>query len=164
MTPQWIVPTFGAAVIICAIISGVFLAFSDFVMKSLAIAQPSVGIISMQLINRKVYGSLFLIILMGFAACSLILAYIALVYLTGSASSWVLAGSGIYLLGVFLVTVVFNVPMNNKLDALDHSTLATANYWKTYASSWTMWNHVRTLSSAAAAICFLVATILLAGG
>ena len=164
MTSQWIVPTFGAAVIICAIISGVFLAFSDFVMKSLAIAQPSVGIVSMQLINRKVYGSLFLILLLGFSASCLLLAYIALVYLTGSVSFWVLAGSGIYLTGVFLVTVVFNVPMNKHLDALDHESHETAEYWNTYATVWTNWNHARTLSSAAAAICFLISTILLAGG
>ena len=159
MTLQWIVPAFGAAVIICAIISGVFLAFSDFVMKSLTMAQPSVGIVSMQLINRRVYSSLFLVLLMGFSAGCLLLAYIALVYLTGSASSWVLAGSGIYLTGVFLVTIIFNVPMNKQLDALDHSALETSEYWKTYASLWTMWNHVRTLSSAAAAVCFLVASL-----
>jgi len=159
MTSQWIVPALGAAVIICAIISGVFLAFSDFVMKSLTIAQPSVGIVSMQLINRKVYRSLFLILLMGFAAGCLILAYIALVYISGNASFWVLAGSGIYLLGVFLVTIIFNVPMNKQLDALDYKSLETAKYWKTYTSSWTRWNHVRTLSSTIAAICFLVASL-----
>ena len=163
MTPQWVVPAIGAAVIICAIISGVFLAFSDFVMRSLAIAPPSVGVVSMQLINRKVYGSLFLVLLMGFSVSCLLLAYTALTYLTGSASSWVLAGSGIYLTGVFLVTVVFNVPMNKQLDVLDHSALETVKYWKTYASSWTMWNHIRTLSSAVAAICFLVASLSLAG-
>ncbi len=159
MTLQWIVPAIGAAVIICAIISGVFLAFSDFVMRSLAMAQPSVGIVSMQLINRKVYGSLFLVLLMGFSAGCLLLAYIALVYLTDNASSWVLAGSGIYLTGVFLVTVIFNVPMNKQLDALDHSAIETAEYWKTYASSWTAWNHVRTLSSTVAAISFLIASL-----
>ena len=159
MTSQWIIPVFGTAVIVCGLIAGVFLSFSDFIMKSLSAGTPVCGIESMQIINRKVYHSLFLILLLGMAAASLALVVCALLIPLNGVSSWIILGSMVYLIGVFLVTVVFNVPMNKRLDMLDHSALETADYWKTYTSSWTAWNHVRTLSSTVAAVCFLVASL-----
>jgi uncharacterized membrane protein len=71
-----------------------------------------------------------------------------------------MAGGAIYLAGVFAVTVVFNVPMNNHLDAMDHSVAESASYWKnTYYPDWSFWNHVRTTASVASATCYLVACV-----
>ena len=43
-----------------ALLAGVFLSFSDFVMRSLAATQPAGGIEAMQQINRKVFRTLFI--------------------------------------------------------------------------------------------------------
>ena len=40
----------------------VFLTFSDFVMKSLFASQPATGTEAMQIINRKVYHSIFMVL------------------------------------------------------------------------------------------------------
>ena len=56
---------FGGTAVGMALVSGVFLAFSDLVMRSLRRASPTVGIEAMQMINREVYGSAFLVALLG---------------------------------------------------------------------------------------------------
>jgi uncharacterized membrane protein len=153
-----------AAVVGCGLIAGVFLAFSDFVMKSLRAASPASGIEAMQLINRKVYGSVFLILLIAMLVISVALAIYASVYMSGPATAWIISGGALYAIGVFIVTMVFNVPMNQRLDAMNHVSGETASYWVVYASSWTLWNHVRTIASAGSAICFLIGCLMLSGG
>ena len=136
MTSLWILYACGTAVIAGGLVAGVFLTFSDFVMKALNAASAQSGIDAIQIINRKVYGSVFIILLLGMVPVSLFLGGYALVYLSGPAFSWITAGSMIYLAGVFLVTIVCNVPMNKKLDLMDHTAAETASYWLTYGSSW----------------------------
>lgn len=164
MTLDLVLMAGAAAVIVCGLIAGVFLAFSDFVMKSLFAASTTGGIEAMQLINRKVYGSVFLTLLVAMAVTSMALGLYASLYMPSPAAGWVIAGCVLYGGGVFVVTVVFNVPMNRRLDAMNHQAAATASYWTVYSSSWTLWNHVRTIASAGAAICFLVGCLVLSNG
>ena len=161
MSSQIILFASTSAVIASALISGVFLAFSDFIMKSLAAAHPASGIQSMQLINRKVYGSVFLALLVGMSVAAVVFAVYAFLNISGPAAMWIIAGSASYVLGVFIVTMVYNVPMNQRLDAMDHTYTETATYWTQYVSSWTSWNHVRTVASAGSAICFQMGSLLL---
>jgi len=153
-----------SATTITAIIAGVFMAFSDFVMRSLSAATPAAGIQSMQLINRKVYGSVFLVLLLGMAPVSAAIAAYAYTQLTGAAALWLFSGGMIYVLGVFVVTIVRNVPMNKRLDLMAHDTRSATEYWAIYSMSWTRWNHLRTLASGCSAICYLAGVLLLAQG
>ena len=164
MTQNWLLFACGFAVLTCGLVSGVFLAFSDFVMKSLAATTPASGIESMQVINRKVYGSIFLVLVLGSAALCLLLSGYAFLRISDSVAAWIIAGGVIYLVGVFLVTIVFNVPMNERLDVMDAYSPETVSYWATYLTSWTYWNHIRTISSIGSTICLLVSCILLGRG
>ena len=59
-----------------------------------------------------------------------------------------------------IITMVFNVPLNNQLDTVNPDGLSTADAareWQAYFSTWTAWNHVRTVTS------FLGAALLLLG-
>lgn len=141
------------------VIAGVFLSFSDFVMRSLAGAVPVAGIEAMQLINRKVYRSVFVVLLMGLGPLSLLLALI------GSATPqapWVWAGALVYLIGVMVVTARRNVPMNQRLDRMNRHYASAAAYWKTYTRAWTRWNHIRTAAAGFASVLFLIAALQLA--
>jgi uncharacterized membrane protein len=145
-----------------ALVAGVFLSFSDFVMASLIAARSTDGIEAMQMINRKVFRSVFLVMLLGMGPVSLAFALYAHLYLTGAAYGWIIAGTLIYLIGVIGVTIFCNVPMNKRLDGMALSDDQTADYWKIYGSLWTRWNHVGTFGSLATAICFLLASVGLA--
>ncbi len=156
MTPLWFITLCGAAVIATGLVAGVFLAFSDFVMKALRATSTAPAIEAMQVINRKVYGSAFLVFLLGLAPVTLFIAMYAFATLSGPAAIWVISGGLLYVVGVIAVTMVCNVPMNKRLDALDHSSDEAAAYWQIYLSQWTAWNHVRTVASAASAVCLFV--------
>jgi len=68
-----------------------------------------------------------------------------------------LVGGLVYVLGMFGVTMVFNVPLNNALAAADPSSQGTAPLWARYLKEWTFWNHVRTVACVAACALFIVA-------
>ena len=68
-----------------------------------------------------------------------------------------IGGSGLYIVGTFLVTMRFNVPRNNALAALPAQPPEAATLWTTYLSTWTTWNHVRMLAALAAAAAFTLA-------
>jgi len=165
MTPTWFFLACQMAVIAYALVSGVFMTFSDFVMRSLGGAKTAAGVEVMQVINRKVYRSIFMVLLLGMSAISPIFIGYAYVQLTGAAAILLITGGAIYLAGVFVVSLLFNVPMNQKLESFDHVGSDAATYWqKTYLTRWVFWNHVRTLASGAAAVCFLAACGVLAQG
>lgn len=147
--------------LVTAIVAGVFLTFSDFVMRALRASPPDTGIQSMQAINRTVYRSVFLVLLLGMAPVSLAILFFTVSLPMTAGSYWLLWGSVIYLLGVIAVTMICNVPMNKRLDAMVPEARETRLYWVKYARNWTLWNHLRTLASAAAAYCFLMGALLL---
>jgi uncharacterized membrane protein len=160
MMTDWMLIACGIAVIACAVVSGTFLTFSDFVVESLAAARPGSGVESMQIINRKVYGSIFVAMLWSIFAATPVLISFAYVHAAESAFGWIVAAGVLYFAGVFVVTFAFNVPMNKRLDLMDYSAPETASYWETtYVPSWTFWNYVRSISCAGSAICYLFACL-----
>lgn len=161
---EWTVPVLVAAAMATALVAGVFLTFSDFVMRSLVAAAPVAGIEAMQMVNRKVYRSIFMVLLLGMVPVAALIAGSGILLVDGATGLWLVAGGFAYLIGVFGVTVFGNVPMNQKLDAMDTDASATAQYWAHYARRWTLLNHVRSGSSAFAAFGFLWAALRMAAG
>jgi uncharacterized membrane protein len=115
-----------------ALIANVFLSFSDFVMRGLALAPGTAGPNAMVAINWTVNHSTFMVLFIGLLAVPVALALWALGQVDGIALSLVLAGSLSYSLGVFAVTGLGNVLMNNRLDAMSGSMEQTAIYWLDY--------------------------------
>lgn len=134
----------------CGTIAGVFFAFSSFVMKALARLPPNDGIAAMQSINVLAVNSWFLAAFLGTAALCVLVIVAALVQWSEPFAVFLLLGGLAYLAGCFLVTVVFNVPMNNALAALPAEAPDRVDRWTTYLANWTTWNHVRTVASLAA--------------
>jgi uncharacterized membrane protein len=136
----------------CALIAGIFLAFSNFVMKALAQVAPAAGIASMQSINLVVLNPGFLGLFMGTVlACAILFVY-ALMHWQALDAFCLAAGSLCYLIGTFGVTMAFNVPRNNALARQDPAIPEAAGFWRGYVAGWTMWNHVRTLAALVAAV------------
>ena len=142
------------------VVGGVFLAFSAFVMKALAQLPAPQGIAAMQRINVVVLNSLFLGLLVGTAALALI-CILAGFFPWGETKSILLLATGIaYVVGAFGVTVVFNVPRNERLARMDPESEEAKTYWPVYHREWLRWNHVRTAASLVAAFCAALALAL----
>lgn len=155
----WLIALTFLAALGCALIAGIFLAFSSFVMKALARISPPAGIAAMQSINVVVINPGFLGLFMGTAlACAVLLVYAVLNYQAAGALG-LGAGSLFYIVGTFGVTMVCNVPRNNALAGLEPSGVEAAGFWRGYVASWTMWNHVRTAAALVAAALLVWALI-----
>jgi uncharacterized membrane protein len=129
------------------LIAGVFFAFSAFVMRALARLDPAQGIAAMQSINRTVINPWFLGAFLGTAVLCVLLAGSSLLRWHQPGGAYLLVGSLFYLVGTFLVTIVFNVPMNEALELIDPASADAASAWTRYLARWTAWNHVRTAAA-----------------
>lgn len=142
-----------------AVIGGVFSAFSEFVMSGLLRAEPAGGIESMQQINRTVIRTQFVAGIILIAPLSVIFAIYGLMMLEGAARGTLVLAPIVYLPTVFLTTIFGNVPMNEKLERLDHDAPGSETYWRRYGRVWTRLNHIRTLGSVLTAVIYLSASI-----
>ena len=128
----------------CGLVAGLLFAFSVCVMGALGRMPPAQGIVAMQTINvviqNPVFGLVFVVASAGSA------------YLAGSAAfTWGdpgtvarLAGGSLFLVGVLGVTMSRNVPLNERLAAVDAASTAGSDVWRHYLATWTRWNHLRT--------------------
>ncbi|MBV9387594.1 MAG: DUF1772 domain-containing protein [Chroococcidiopsidaceae cyanobacterium CP_BM_ER_R8_30] len=145
------------AAIGCGLVTGVFFAFSTFVMNALARLQPKDGIAAMQSINITAINPLFMLALFGTAAACLFLAVSSLLKWHQPGAAYLLIGSLLYLVGTILVTIAFNVPLNDSLAIVKPDSTEGASLWAKYLTSWTFWNHIRTITALIAAALLMIA-------
>jgi uncharacterized membrane protein len=152
--------TLKALLIVAAVgaglIGGLFFVFSNTIMRAFDKLPAGGAIASMQRINEVILNPLFFLAFFGTAliCVALLVVYISRLGQPGA----VLACSGalLYVLGSIVVTMVWNVPLNNKLAAIPASASDLVAQWQAYRVPWTTWNHVRTVACllAAAALAF----------
>ena len=141
----------------CGLLAGLYFAFSAFIMTALGRIDQAAGISAMNAINGVIVQSLFLPIFMGSTLTSLALAALALLRWDEPGAAMWLAGGVLYGVGMFAVTMVFNVPLNNALAAVQPASSEAGALWARYLTDWTWWNHVRTVTSTLAFVLFIAA-------
>jgi len=129
------------AVVGSGLVSGLFFAFSNFVMQALLELPAEFGQQAMQRVNVRIINPLFLFVFMGTAVVCAAVAFLSAVHSQDPGAGWLLAGAVVYLVGAFGVTMAFNVPLNNALAGVPTREAGTA--WPAYAQRWLRWNHVR---------------------
>lgn len=135
------------AVLGTGLVAGVFLAFSSFVMAALARLPTAGGISAMQSINVTVINPLFMAVLFGTGVACLALGYSVVRGEFSGPNILMIAGVALYLVGTIVITLAFNVPLNDMLAGLDPNGSEAATQWKGYLRNWTFWNHVRGLAA-----------------
>lgn len=162
MSPEFIIWSLTTASMASCLVAGVFLSFSDFTMRSLHLATPEVGSQSMQILNREIFRSVFIVLLIGMAPVTAVVGGVALFRPPTVGALPIVVGSLSYILGVFFVTIFGNVPKNEKLAAMPDGGEEAQSYWPAYYTGWMFWNHVRTVSSFVTALCYIGAAIVIA--
>ena len=142
-----------------AIVGGVMYAFSSFVMSGLDRATPAQAVAAINGINVTAVRAPFMIPFVGTAFLSAALVVVGLVR-WGRPGSWLLVAGGLlYLAGSFGLTMAYNVPRNDALALVDPGSAEAAARWATYLREWTAANHVRAVTSLAAATAFVAALV-----
>jgi uncharacterized membrane protein len=148
------------AALASAAAGGMMYVFSAFVMRGLDRTGPVDAITAMRGINAEANSNpAFLLAYFGATILALVVGVMAVVQLNQPGSWWALAGAIFGILGA-IITMVFNVPLNNHLDTVDPDGLSVvdaAREWQAYFSSWTAWNLVRSATG------FIGAALMLAG-
>jgi uncharacterized membrane protein len=135
-------------------------AFSTFVMRGLDRSGSVDAITAMRGINAEANANpAFLLGYFGATIFGLVVGAMAVIQLRQPGSWWVLVGAVFAILGA-IITMAFNVPLNNHLDTVNPDALSevdAAHEWQAYLSTWTAWNHARSVTS------FIGAALLLVG-
>ena len=153
---------FGATVIAVlgsGLIAGVFFGFAAFLLKAISRLPVPQGIVAMQLITTAIKNSLFLLVFFGTAALGCVIALAALISWSKPGSAYLLLGSLLFLSLPFAVTLLKNVPLNNRLAAVNAESAEGSSYWEDFLVSWTLWNHLRWVGALSAMIFLLLALI-----
>ena len=159
LTPYLVV----AATLGSGMMAGLFCAFSNFVMKALSNIGPAKGIPAMQEINLVIVNPAFLVVFLGTAvACALSLG-LGWKQLGVEVRAWLALGGSVYLVGSIVVTIVFNVPLNDRLAAVDAGSQQGLKIWTEYLSTWVFWNHVRSIATINSTLLLAVAAIKING-
>jgi uncharacterized membrane protein len=147
------------AAIASAAAAGMMYVFSTFVMRGLDRTGPVTAITAMRGINIDANSNgPFLLAYFGATLLAVAVGVVAVVQIRQPGSGWLLAGAIFGVLGA-LITIAFNVPLNNHLDTVDPAALSLADAareWAAYLSTWTAWNHVRTVTSVIASALLLI--------
>jgi uncharacterized membrane protein len=142
-----------------ALIAGAFFAFSAFVLAALARLPARAGIAAMQSIIVAIKSPLFLTVFFATAALAALLGIAAPLRWSEPGAVYLLIGSLLYLNGPFGVTLLKNLPLNNKLAAVPTESADASRLWNEFRASWGLWNHVRWLGALGAAAAFVLALI-----
>ncbi|MFF1295089.1 MULTISPECIES: DUF1772 domain-containing protein [unclassified Streptomyces] len=135
----------GAATVAMGLIAGAFYVFACGVMPGLARSDDEVYVEVMRNINDVIQNPVFMLSFLG----ALVLTGVAAWQARGTGyRRWVWAGLVAYALA-FLVTVAFNIPLN---DALDRATDPAAAR-EDFEDAWVAWNVVRAVLSTMAMAC-----------
>jgi uncharacterized membrane protein len=147
----------GATAVGSGLVGGVFFAFSGFVMPALVRLTAPQGAAAMQSINVTAVRAPLMTALFGTAAVAVAAPLVARWAGCGrSTLTLLLLAAGCYLLGPIVVTVVGNVPLNNRLAATAASSY-TAETWHQWVTAWSGFNLTRTLAGLAAAALYCAA-------
>lgn len=141
------------AAIGAGLMAGVYFAFSAFIMRSFDQLGATEATAAMNAINEVILRSWFMVLFFGTTSLYAVLSGIAL-FNAELPGRWLLLINGlVYVVGMFLCTALFNVPLNNRLAAANSVVNTISQTWALYYRQWTRWNHLR-------GICSLVAVIL----
>ena len=157
MSPVVILTT--VAAIASAAAAGMMYVFSSFVMRGLDRTGPVNAITAMCGINVDANTNApFLLAYFGAALLAVAVGVVAVIQIRQPGSGWLLAAAIFGVLAA-VITIAFNVPLNNHLDTVDPAGISVADAareWQAYFSTWTAWNHARTVTAVIASALMLI--------
>lgn len=155
-----------AATFLCALVTGLLLAFAVVVMPGLKTLDDGGFIRAFQVIDRVIQNNqpVFMLIWVGSVVLLIGAVVLGAGVVSGLERFLLFAAAALYILGVQLPTATINVPLNNRLQALTVETLNDAERQSARADfepRWNRWNLVRTLLSCVSVVLLLILIALL---
>jgi uncharacterized membrane protein len=143
------------------LMAGLFFSYANSVLPGLHRSDDKTFVTAMHHIDIVIQNGVFLLCFMGALLLGVLAAALHLSSGTRRILPWVLAALVLYAV-VFIVTMAFNVPLNNKLDAAgDPDKIANLKAVRDgFEVTWVRWNLVRTVAAIGAFVSITWALVL----
>ena len=149
------------ATLLCSLVAGFLFAFATVVMPGIKTLNDREFIRAFQVIDGVIQNNqpLMVAVWMGSILGAVAAAVLGFGQLDGAQRILLISAPIVYILGVQLSTFTINVPLNNKLqalnvDAMDEVALQAARM--NFEPSWNRWNLVRTPFAGLASVLFMI--------
>ena len=149
------------ATLLCSLVAGFLFAFATVVMPGIKTLNDREFIRAFQVIDGVIQNNqpLMVAVWMGSILAAVAAAILGFGQLDGAQHLLLISAPIIYILGVQLSTFTINVPLNNRLqalnvDAMDEAALQAARM--NFEPRWNRWNLVRTTFAGLASVLFLI--------
>jgi len=149
------------ATIFSAIISGLFFSYTFSINLGLHKLNDKTYLIAMQNINREILNPAFYCCFLG-APILLAISTVLFFDIHSPKFYLILAASLSYIIGVFVITGMRNVPLNNQLASVDLSIASEKSIKlmrEAFEKPWVFWNLIRTYCSVFTLIFLIIAII-----
>jgi uncharacterized membrane protein len=149
------------ATFLCSLVAGFLFAFAIVVMPGIGRLDPRGFIRAFQVMDGVIQNNqpLFLVVWLG-SVVSLILAAVLGMGQLDSLERWLLIACTLgWILGIQVPTITINIPLNNRLQALDADTLSVHELQSAHASfeaRWNRWNRIRTVLACMISVALIV--------
>src|SRR5690606_38871752 len=154
------IPMLSVTTLFAGLMAGLFFAWSISVTPGLARLNDRGYIQAFQEMNRAIQNPLFLLVFMGLAILLPLLCF-QMYPPTGNIQFWYILGAAMfYLLGVIAVTFMGNIPLNNKLDALNIENMTPeqmASFRRGFEDKWNRLNVIRVICSSISLLSLIMA-------
>ena len=149
------------ATLLCSLVAGFLFAFATVVMPGIKTLGDREFIRAFQVIDGVIQNNqpLMVAVWMGSIVAAVTAAGLGFGQLEGAQRLLLIAAPLVYILGVQLSTFTINVPLNNRLqalnvDAMDAPALKAAR--RNFEPGWNRWNLVRTPFASLASVLFMI--------
>lgn len=144
------------AVVLAGLFAGLFVTFSYGIMPGLRRADDSTFVHAMREINVAILNLMLAIVFGGGTLAAIAAAVIG--FDDENARWWLVAGA-LLMLATSIVTMVVNVPMNDRLVAGVDAGEPAAPLREAFEKPWVRWNVVRSVLSTAGFVALLMALV-----
>lgn len=156
------------ATLLCSLVAGFLIAFAIVVMPGIATLDDLNFLRGFKVIDRVIQNNqpVFMIIWLGSALAIIVSAVVSLWQLAGIDRILVITAAAIYLLGVQLPTVIFNIPLNNRLQGQDLEKMSDSELGearKGFEIPWLRWNWIRTFIATATSVILIIVCLRVGG-
>ena len=148
------------AILLCTLVSGLLFGFAVVVMPGVAKLSDRDFLLAFKHMDGIIQNNqpLFMLVWVGSILSVLVSVILGTMDLSGQEAVLLWIGCGWYLLGVQLPTIVFNIPLNNTIQALEIDKLNESeltNSRVNFEVKWNRWNKIRTANGILAVSVFL---------
>lgn len=139
-----------ASILLCSLVAGLVFAFAIVIMPGISPLEDREFLRAFVAMDRVIQNNhpIFIFVWLGSAVAVIALAVLSIWQLDGVELLLAVTFSATYLLGVQLPTIAINIPLNNRLQSLELSSMKEAELAgarEEFEPKWIYWNSIRTI-------------------